>query len=273
MAHDIHLIGIDLDGTLLREDQSVSERNRRVLKTCLDQGVQIYLITGRPYCFSRHIAHQIDDRIQVISSNGGIYEIGNRLIQHTIDAPVLAQVIDILQDSDMKAFFKGRHEFYTHEPYDRRFLYDHDNDKYQEGMKVHSTTDLSWSELKKQVHDIVKVLVYHMDEAQLLKARKRIGCLEHIEVTDYQRISFDINAKRVNKGNIIRQVLQEYGYTKDQFMAIGDGNNDIPMFEEAGIRVAMGNAQDQVKACCDYVSSDYMQDGVAEAIEHFITLT
>ena len=264
------LIGIDLDGTLLRRDHSVSECNRNALIHCLNEGILVYFVTGRPYCFSKHLARQIDSRIKVISSNGGIYEIGNRCVENDIDERVLLDVIEVLQQTQMKAFFKGWHDFYTHESYDERFLYDHYNQEYEQDIKVHAYTQLSFEDIKKQAHHIVKVLVYHMEEARLIQARKRIECITGVEVTDYQSISFDITAHQVNKGNILKQVLQEYGITKEECMAIGDGHNDIVMLQEAGIRVGMKNACDEVKQCCDYICADYMQDGVAEAIQHFL---
>lgn len=270
MASKPRMIGIDLDGTLLRKDHSVSERNQKAIQRCLEEGILVYLVTGRPYCFAKHLALQIDKRIKVISANGGIYEIGNCRICRYIEAQALLQVIDVLEENQMKAFFKGVHEFYTHEPYDHRFLYDHENASYEQDLKVCSHTELSWDEVRKNAKHIAKVLVYHRDEDALIKARNQIECIQDVEVTDYQRISFDITAYQVNKGNSIRQVLKEHQLQKEDFMAIGDGHNDIAMFQEAGIRVGMENADEDVKKYCTYISKDYMHDGVAHAIDYFL---
>ena len=60
------------------------------------------------------------------------------------------------------------------------------------------------------------------------------------------------------------------GITKDEVMAIGDGNNDIPMLQAAGKSVAMGNAIPEVKAVCDYVTGDCLEDGFADAIYRYV---
>ena len=52
-------------------------------------------------------------------------------------------------------------------------------------------------------------------------------------------------------------------------MAFGDGANDITMLQYAGIGVAMGNANDNVKAAADYVTAPIDQDGLAKAFVHF----
>ena len=168
------------------------------------------------------------------------------------------------------AFFKGKHEFFTHEPYDERFLYDHINNQLPVEVQVTSFTGMSWEDLKHHAHDIAKILAYDMQTDRLLKARKQIECIENITVTDYQPISFDITAGGVHKGNAIKAVLQSLHLKKEEFMAFGDAMNDLPMFAEAGLTVAMANAAEEIQASCDIVTADYMDDGVAKAIQRYI---
>ena len=272
MENNIRIIGLDLDGTLLQKDRTVSEGNKRAIKESLDKGIQVYLVTGRPYCFTKMIAKSIDERMKIIAANGGIYEIGNRCIEAAIDQETLRKIVLILQKFQMNAFLKGKRFIYTHEPYDERFLYDHMNENFQDNYKIKSFTGVPWDELAKEAKEILKILVYHYDEELLEKARKEIECIMNCEITDYQRISFDINAKGINKGNIIKTVLKENGCTKDNFMAIGDGNNDIPMFQEASIAVAMENATEEVKKHSNYITDHYLEDGVGKAIRHFIKI-
>lgn len=214
---------------------------------------------------------KIHPSVRVISSNGAIYEIGTKCIMHTLEPYVLYQIIDVLKEhAHARAFFKGKHEFFTHEPYDERFLYDHINNQLPADVQVTSFTGMSWEELKHHAHDIAKILVYDMQTDRLLKARKQIECIENITVTDYQPISFDITAGGVHKGNAIKAVLQSLHLKKEEFMAFGDAMNDLPMFAEAGLTVAMANAAEEIQASCDIVTADYMDDGVAKAIQRYI---
>ena len=190
---------------------------------------------------------------------------------HTIEPHVLYQIIDVLKEhAHAHAFFKGKHEFFTHEPYDERFLYDHINNQLPAEVQVTSFTGMSWEDLKHHAHDIAKILVYDMQTDRLLKARKQIECIENITVTDYQPISFDITAGGVHKGNAIKAVLQSLHLKKEEFMAFGDAMNDLSMFAEAGLTVAMANAAEEIQASCDIVTADYMDDGVAKAIQRYI---
>lgn len=263
---DIKLIGLDLDGTLLNAEKRVSKRNIQVLRKCLGQGLQIILVSGRPYCFTRMIADSISREVEVIAANGGIYEIGNRCVEYTLEQEALMKAVEIIERSGVCAFFKGKQEFYTHESYDERFLYDHMNHLFSVDTRVQSFTNLPWDVLRHQVHDIQKVLVYAPAD-RLRIARREVEGIEQLTLTDYQDISFDINARGVNKGMAIREVLASKNLMKENFLAIGDGNNDISMFDEAGFTIAMGNASQTIQDYCDTVTDSYLDDGVASGIE------
>ena len=67
----------------------------------------------------------------------------------------------------------------------------------------------------------------------------------------------------------IDKYIAGLGLTREEIMAIGDGENDMDMLKCAGIGVAMGNAKDHVKAVADYVTVDVDDDGVMKALKHF----
>ena len=78
----------------------------------------------------------------------------------------------------------------------------------------------------------------------------------------------DIIAKGGGKVSGIRRYLQETGIRPEETIAFGDGENDIGMLSFAGIGVAMGNAEPEVKAAADYVTADIDDDGIYKALQH-----
>jgi hydroxymethylpyrimidine pyrophosphatase-like HAD family hydrolase len=68
----------------------------------------------------------------------------------------------------------------------------------------------------------------------------------------------------------VEQLTEMLSLPKEQVMAIGDGHNDMPLLEAAGLKVAMGNAPDEVKQLANYIAPTLADDGVAAAIEKFI---
>lgn len=262
------MICLDLDGTLLNNQGKVSERNRKCLVDCLDQGFKVYLVTGRPYCFAKYIAESVDWRIGVIACAGACYEWNGQLTVHEIASEALAKIIGCLERSTAHAFFKGRSYFYTHEAYDRRFLYDHMNDRFPEKLKVRSFTELPYSELKRAAAHIHKILVYDTDSDKLHQLEAQMCRIPSLNVSRYNEISFDVTAEGTDKGTAIREIRQRLYLEKSQVLAIGDAMNDLPMFREAGRRIAMGNAKPRIKEMCHEVTRSNEEDGVAWILEN-----
>ena len=75
--------------------------------------------------------------------------------------------------------------------------------------------------------------------------------------------------KECGKKHGITDVLNYYGISKENSCSVGDGENDISMFEACGKNVAMGNAVDEVKEHANYITTSVDEDGVANALKHF----
>jgi hydroxymethylpyrimidine pyrophosphatase-like HAD family hydrolase len=63
---------------------------------------------------------------------------------------------------------------------------------------------------------------------------------------------------------------EHFNIKKEEMIAIGDGFNDLPMIEYAGLGVAMGNAPDSIKAKANYVTLSNDEDGIAQALDKFV---
>lgn len=263
-------IYIDLDGTLLNEQGQVSEDNKYMLKKALNMGSKVYFVSGRPYCFVKDLAMKCDSEIGVVAANGGVIETDDRIITKLINKEALKNVIGVLSEYEgVHAFFKGMNDFYTTAPYDVRFLYSHYNDQYDSSIQVTSHTDMSYSQLQESASEIIKVLVYTMNKTLLKALRERLKKTEGLALTSYNEISFDINAAGVSKGSALRELHRLHNIHKKETMAIGDAENDISMFEESGLCVAMENATAAIKKRCDVYTLSNNDSGVAHAIWNY----
>ena len=86
----------------------------------------------------------------------------------------------------------------------------------------------------------------------------------------YTVIYAEIFSKDASKGNSLKALSAHLGIEKEEIACIGDGENDSFMFEESGLKIAMGNAEEMLKQRADYVTSSNRHDGAAEAIEKYI---
>lgn len=82
--------------------------------------------------------------------------------------------------------------------------------------------------------------------------------------------AFDITPKGGSKALGIQKVLEHYDWARNEIAAIGDGYNDIPMISYAGVGIAMGNGNDEIKAAADYVTDPIDQEGLLHAVQYLI---
>ncbi len=116
-----------------------------------------------------------------------------------------------------------------------------------------------------QGEKIYQILAFVPDEdRQVLEE-----LLDECKITRWNDTGIDIIPKGGGKSVGIQQFLDEKGLDRSQIMAFGDGDNDIDMLRFAGIGVAMGNANDTVKAAADYVTDSVDENGIENALRHF----
>lgn len=84
------------------------------------------------------------------------------------------------------------------------------------------------------------------------------------------KFAIHITDPLVNKGKSLKIVAKDMGITTDEILAIGDSENDLEFLEVAGFKVAVSNADRELKENTDYITKKPYGDGAAEAIEKFI---
>ena len=90
---------------------------------------------------------------------------------------------------------------------------------------------------------------------------------EEVDIREYY---FDVMRKDCNKKNAIKKIMDTLGINHDEIIVIGDGGNDLPMFEYAKLKIAMENGSDALKQKADYITDTNNNDGVAKAIRKFL---
>ena len=116
-----------------------------------------------------------------------------------------------------------------------------------------------------QGEKIYQILAFVPDEEKQVLEE----LLDECKITQWNDTGIDIIPKGGGKSVGIQQFLAEKGLDRSEIMAFGDGENDIDMLQFAGIGVAMGNANDTVKAAADYVTDSVDENGIENALRYF----
>ena len=101
------------------------------------------------------------------------------------------------------------------------------------------------------------------------RARKELEEIPGLVLTGSLGNNIEINAQGIDKGIGMIELGHRLGIDRDEIMACGDGDNDLEMLKAVGFGVAMGNAEESVKAVADYVTDTNEEEGVAKAVEKF----
>lgn len=253
--NDIKAIFLDLDGTLLTSDKRIDDKDKNTLIHCLNRGIKIILISGRPIFYVESIAKQIDPRVMSMGYNGAYFKDSQLEINQCISAKHLQQIRELLDVySIQKYYLKGLHVIYSTDM-DKRFIY-------KEVPTRFYTKDIEIG------IDIYKILMVDSRLDVLDDFKKQAQAI--VSVTSSHIGSLDVMDKSVNKGNAIDMLIQNYKWNRENLMAFGDSLNDIDMFEKVQYSIAMGNGMDIIKEKAWNVTGSNDENGITQAIKKYV---
>ncbi|QKY69972.1 Cof-type HAD-IIB family hydrolase [Lentibacillus sp. CBA3610] len=240
---DIKLIALDMDGTLLNSEQAVSDFNQEKIAQALAQGVDVVLSTGRWLGSCYPYAESLNLKSFLITCNGGeIWTIDKKLKErHLLDPERIKLMWELAQDMELNTWMVS--------------------------------TDSVWYGTRPDDFDAFEWLKFGCDTNESEKLDTLVKQLSHyddLELTNSLPMNIEVNPKGVSKASALHNVCEELGITMANVMAAGDSLNDIKMIQEAGVGIAMGNAQEAIKNVADYVTDTNDQDGAGKAIEKFV---
>lgn len=264
------LIVLDVDGTLITEEQTISARTRATLLKVQQMGLRVVLATGRPTHGVMPLARALE-----LDKNGGFVLSYNGA--QIIHMPTDERVFERRIDPEFMAYLErgARKRGFTIFTYreDRILTSDASNPHVQREAELNKMRVEEVADFAAAVDfEPCKVMLVSDDEAALLALeehwrRRLAGTLDVLRSEDY---FLEVVPESVDKANTLSVLLEKEGIDRADVLAIGNGVRDVPMLQLVGLGVAMGNAQDSVKACADVVTLTNAEDGVAVALEKAI---
>ena len=269
----IKLIAIDMDGTLLNEKKHIDKAQKEAIHEAVEAGIKIVLCTGRPLYgilpFYEELGlSELDSEGYVILNNGCS-------IHKTKDWELIDQVNFTSDDIDyLYKFSEGYdinftlvNDYYYFNIDDRKPTDELITDA---GFVFSDITNISLKEAKNGKHKIIKIMFLGNPNimADFQKENENILKDKYSSVLS-QPYVYEILPKGNNKGTGLKKLAKKLGIKQEEIMAIGDGNNDIEMFEYANYSVAMENSTELAKKAAKYQTDSNENDGVAKAIRKY----
>ena len=262
------MIVLDLDDTLLRDDQTISPRTKEALMAAQEMGVKVVLASGRPTFGMQHIAEELELSkygSYILSFNGG--KIINCQTREEIFSSTLSR------DEVHGLYEISRREgVHIHTYIEDEIVTEDDNEFSRIESELTGLPLRVVDSFKEAVSEpVVKTLmVYEPDRLQEVEAKLQEELSTQFSVMRSKPYFLEFTELGVTKGTSLKQLIDACGIKQEEVIAIGDSFNDQAMIEFAGLGVAMGNAHEDIKAIADYVTDTNMNDGVAKVVEEFI---
>jgi HAD superfamily hydrolase (TIGR01484 family) len=238
------LIALDMDGTVLNSEHQISDMTRQWIYAAMERGITVSFSTGRGISNVLPYIEQLGIKTPIVTVNGSeVWKEPHVLLRRTL-----------MELDAVKEMYRIAVEYDTwYWAYSVEGVFN----------KEHWTNDLDSQEWLK--------FGYHTeDDAVRSKILQTLSSWGTLEITNSSPYNLEINPLGMNKASGVGEVCELLGIDMSQVVAVGDSLNDISMIRAAGLGVAMGNAQDQVKQAADAVTGTNDEDGVAQVIRDYV---
>ncbi|MBR1416469.1 MAG: HAD family hydrolase [Bacilli bacterium] len=254
-----YAIFIDIDGTLLNDNNIVSNRTKNIIHNIIDLGHKVVLCTGRTRIYAEKISKEIGASSYVISSNGAeIYDYKeNKVIYSSLISKSV--IVDILHE------IKNRNAKITLAIDNIEYIIGKKYNYYQKYIPKNYNSFINNHNTKQAM------IIAQNKDLKIL--RDVISVYDDVEITNKNTILeeqgswFSIVKKGTSKGESIKEFCNYFNISNENIISIGNDYNDIPMFNQSKISIAVSNAIEDLKNKADIITESNNNDGVAKALE------
>lgn len=242
----------DVDGTLtpLKEYSQLSETIKNAIKSVQDKNISFSLATGKPFYLIEHLIDELQLTSPVIVDNGAA--IYNPLTKK----PLWESVMDRKELAEVFALAT----------------------KYKKRIRISAgKNSVDAAELTTDHQNVTKLLIMGLSvkeaEEYIAQVEQNYKNLAIVRAQAYEGEGFFdiyITNAEATKQHAVLKLAEILGIKTEEMIGIGDHYNDFPLLMSCGLKVAMGNAVDDLKAIADYIAPSVEEDGVANVIEKFI---
>lgn len=281
------LIAIDLNGTLLNRRNQISRKNIEAIKTTQKKGIEIAIVTGRAHFDVQSILKNAGISAWIIGTNGATIhdKKGTLLHAKSIKKDDAKEILDYFVKHNMYYEVFSDQVIYT--PKNGRdlltiemFKLKNTNPKinlklfqeaaerqYSQGKFEFISSHL---DIIDKTNEFYNLLGFSFYREKINDGWQHFEQKRELATASLAKHLFELTHSDVSKGCAVRYLSGKLNIQREDIIAIGDHYNDLPMFESAGLSIAMGNSVRDIKSCAHHVTLSNDEDGVAHVMKQLI---
>lgn len=256
------LICTDLDGTIFKNDKTISRENMEAIEYFKKEGGYFTFVTGRMPFYVSYAVENVKPNVPIGCVNGGgLYDFQkNEYVWHSVMKGNVTELIKYIDDNVPAAGIQVSTFYKTYFCKDNKTMVDFRKLTNLENLvcdynhvKEPIAKIIFGSESEEEIQNIERLLKSHpkADEYDFIRSEKRL---------------YEILPKGIGKGTAIEKLCQYLDIDVSKTIAVGDYNNDISMFKAAGIGIAVANACADALAAADYITVSNEEHAIAKVI-------
>jgi len=255
----------DVDGTLITKEKVLTPRTIDAVKGLRERGVVFCVTSGRPPRGLRMFVDPLELTIAMAGFNGGVIVRPDLSVidEKPLPVDIPSGVIDTIRTHRLEAWVYSPTEWYVTDPLGTRVA--RETSTVQFPPVVVPNYDA-------MLHEVIKIVGVSTDYEAVARCEASLQSEFGTRVTAARSQPYyvDITHPDANKGAVVHRLARYLNVSPRRVATIGDQMNDILMFKESGLSIAMGNASPEVQRQATFVTTSFGEEGFAHAVEHFL---
>lgn len=269
----IKLIALDMDGTVIKSDNTISQNTINTIKRAIESGIIVVPASGRT-------ADLIPDEIKniknikygAVSNGASVWDFEKNISykELLLDFDTVDLIMNKVKDEIGFIEIYSRGKAYINRNVMENKEYKHIKEKLLKYIKNTHILCNNLSESRELFNCVEKINIFYLSNDLKLDLKKQLLSFDNISVIFTSDGDMEVTSNLVNKGVGIKYICDKFNISKDEVMAVGDSENDIEMLQFAGMSVAMGNAEKKIKDIARFVTDTNDEEGVAKVINSIL---
>lgn len=264
----IKLLAVDMDGTCLDPKSRMTDATLGALALAAKAGILVVPTTGRTLgCLPHRLVGRSDIFRYVITSNGA--KVTDLQMNRTVFEADISKkdACSLLKEVNAAKKLKVGVTSHIHHEYllEGRILVLLGRVIYgKDARQVRRVANMV-KEIVETRHGVEEIQFYFLGKNAKEETKKILARYPDLAAA-YTDQYVEIFSKQASKGTALRALARELGVERSEIACVGDGENDLTMFRAAGLKMAMGNAVEELKRAADVILPSNEKDGAAEGI-------
>ena len=266
----IYLVAVDMDGTLLHNDKSISDYTINVLRKIVEKGILLVPASGRPLNgMKAAVLNNVKGIKYAICSNGAMLmdvQKEKSISETGIPIEKALEALTYLEQFPVAVYVHTDRGTFRAEGWEKTGL----SEKYPYIRFSEGNVKNLGEFLRTSGVNVMKMGAFVLTDELAQKLLEKGSPIPGIAFLRSGDGIIELNSTNASKGNALCILCEKLGIQLENVLAIGDNENDISMLQAAGISAAMENAEDDVKQAAKFVAGNNEEDGAAHFLEEWV---